>query len=54
MKLRFAKLLLMLPSVLIDAISLPVVIINWLLTGNILTPLSQQISDQEDKTTPPF
>lgn len=49
MKLRFAKLLLIVPSVLIDVITLPIAMINWLLTGNILTPLSQQISDQEIK-----
>jgi hypothetical protein len=49
MKLRFAKLLLMFPAVLIDVITLPIAIVNWLLTGNVLTALSQQISEQKIK-----
>ena len=47
MKLKIAKTVLLFPALIIDCLSLPIVIVNWLLTGNVLTPLSQEISEQE-------
>ena len=47
MKLKIAKTVLLFPALIIDCLSLPIVIINWILTGNVTIPLSEQITDQE-------
>jgi hypothetical protein len=47
MKLRIAKTLLLLPALLIDCLSLPIVVVNWILTGNVTIPLSAQITEQK-------
>ncbi len=47
MKLRIAKTLLVFPALLIDSLSLPIVVVNWILTGNVTIPLSQQITEQK-------
>jgi hypothetical protein len=48
MKIRISKVLLLLPCLLIDTLTLPICIINWILTGNWFMPLSQQLTEQED------
>jgi len=47
MKKRFVVALLIVPCIFIDGLSLPIVTINWILTGNILPSLSQKLTEQE-------
>ena len=47
MKLRIAKTVLLFPALIIDCLSLPIVIINLILTGNILESMSQRITEQK-------
>lgn len=47
MKVRIAQFLLCIPAIIVDFISLPVVAINWIFTGNILESMSQRIWEQK-------
>lgn len=46
MKYRIAIALLFIPCAILDLLSYPVGIVNWLLTGNCVTPLTQQLLEQ--------
>jgi hypothetical protein len=47
MKVRIAQFLLCIPAIIVDFVSLPVAVINWVLTGNILESMSEKLWAQK-------
>ena len=47
MKKRFAVVLLFIPCCFIDGLSLPIVAINWIITGNVFDSMTQKLVEQK-------
>jgi hypothetical protein len=48
MKLRLIKVIFTIPFMALDLIILPIILLYWIPTGNLLTPLTQQLWEAED------
>jgi hypothetical protein len=43
MKIRLIKVIFTLPFMVLDLIMLPVMLVYWIISGKLLTPLTQQL-----------
>lgn len=48
-KYRLAVIILVVPCLLIDTITLPILFVNWIITGHIFSSFTQEILEQHEK-----
>jgi hypothetical protein len=48
-KYRLAVIILVVPCILIDMITLPILFVNWIITGTTFSSLTQEIFEQHEK-----
>ena len=48
MKLRLVKVIFTIPFMVLDLIMLPIILLYWIPTGKVLTPLTRQLWEAED------